>query len=49
MYLTNSATPRDVSANQSRNKDVCYSVATELTFKLHNLMSALRGMEEADD
>lgn len=42
--------PRDVSANQGRNKEVCYGgkfyVRSELAFKLHNLMSAPRGREE---
>lgn len=36
--------PRDVSANQGRNKEVCYLgkfyVGSDLAFKLRNVMSA---------
>lgn len=36
--------PRDVSANQGRNKEVCYLgkfyVGSDLALKLHNVMSA---------
>lgn len=42
----NSAIPTDVLEDQGRNKEVCYSVGSELTFELRNLVSALWGMKE---
>lgn len=42
--------PRDVSAHQGRNKEVCYVgkfyIGSELAFKRCNLMLAPRGREE---